>query len=68
MAPQASKKCGPLTPDHQQIGCSASNDVDLEQALAPSSHQSIATDGGSSSYEDLLTSFFLQSHYSLYSY
>ena len=25
MAPQASKKCGLLPPDHQQIGCCASN-------------------------------------------
>ena len=31
MAPQASKKCGFLPPDHQQIGCFASNGIDSEQ-------------------------------------
>jgi hypothetical protein len=31
MAPQASEKCGLLPPDHQQIGCYASNGIDSEQ-------------------------------------
>jgi hypothetical protein len=31
MAPQASKKCGLLSPDHQQIGCCASNSLNSEQ-------------------------------------
>ncbi len=30
MAPQASKKCGLLPPDHQQIGCCASNGINSE--------------------------------------
>jgi hypothetical protein len=31
MVPQASKKCGLLPPDHQQIGCSTSNGIYSEQ-------------------------------------
>jgi hypothetical protein len=31
MAPQASKKCGLLPPDHQQIGYHAINGIDSEQ-------------------------------------
>ena len=31
MAPQASTKCGLLPPDHQPIGSSKSNGIDLEQ-------------------------------------
>jgi hypothetical protein len=31
MAPQASKKCGLLPPDHQQIGSWSSNGIDSEQ-------------------------------------
>ncbi len=33
MAPQASKKCGLLPPDHQQIGCCACNRLNSEQVL-----------------------------------
>ena len=32
MAPQASEKCGLLSPDHQQIGYCASNGINSEQA------------------------------------
>ena len=32
MVPQASEKCGLLPPDHQQIGCSASNGINSGQA------------------------------------
>lgn len=32
MAPQASKKCHLLLPDHQQIGCWTSNSINSEQA------------------------------------
>ena len=31
MAPQASKKCGPLLPDHHHIGPRTSNGIDSEQ-------------------------------------
>ena len=31
MAPQASKKCGFLPPDHQQIGSWTSNGINSEQ-------------------------------------
>ena len=31
MAPQASKKCGPLPPDHHYIEPSTSNGIDSEQ-------------------------------------
>jgi len=31
MAPQASKKCGLLLPDHHCIGCCTSNSIDSEQ-------------------------------------
>ena len=31
MAPQASKKCGLLPPDHQQIGSCTSTGIDSEQ-------------------------------------
>jgi hypothetical protein len=37
MAPQASKKCGLLLPDHQQIGCSESNSLYSEQIPAHAS-------------------------------
>ena len=33
MAPQASKKCGLLFPDHQQIGCCTSNGIDSDKVL-----------------------------------
>jgi len=33
MAPQASKKCGPLLPDHEQIGCCASNGINMKRYL-----------------------------------
>jgi len=32
MAPQASKKCDRLPPDHQQIGCCTRNSLNSEQA------------------------------------
>jgi len=35
MAPQASKKCGLLPPDHQRIGCFTSNSIDSEQVPGP---------------------------------
>ena len=31
MAPQATKKCGLLFPDHPHIGCCTSNGIDSEQ-------------------------------------
>ena len=36
MAHQASKKCGPLLPDHHHIGPCTSNGIDSEQGRAPS--------------------------------
>jgi hypothetical protein len=41
MAPQASEKCGLLSPDHQQIGYCASNGIDSEQVSGTFSELSI---------------------------
>lgn len=42
MAPQASEKCGLQSPDHQQIGCCASNGIDSERVPGTASALMIA--------------------------
>jgi hypothetical protein len=48
MAPQASKKCGLLPPDHQQIGCCARNGINSEPVPGSISQQRRHSEGGSS--------------------
>lgn len=38
MAPQASKKCGLLPPDHKWMASATSNDINLEQVPCISRH------------------------------
>jgi hypothetical protein len=41
MAPQASKKCGLLSPDHNRIGSYTSNGIDSEQVAWHHFHASV---------------------------
>jgi hypothetical protein len=60
MVPQASEKCGLLPPDHQQIGCCASNGIDSEQVPGTFSAltiSSLSPKGSAQSEKRLLTPF-----------
>ncbi len=43
MAPQASKKCGLLPPDHPRIGCCPSNSLNSEEVPGPFSVLTISS-------------------------
>ena len=51
MAPQASKKCGLLSPDYNRIGSCTSNGINRKRFLAPSPNHGVATDDASRSHE-----------------